>query len=329
MAIRKVNTSTQCFESRSALYSSPRHEDCYHQLCYKLTKYWLTWFVRYLYKLISSWWGPYPPLFYLRWLVNQHLVHERELLSLPARLGELGVFVPIVHFSSLFSSSSHITAPLIDHLLRGCTSCSLDIYKQMFQCKHELKASRQVCCDVGVEPALQPLDCEPLRYATANSEDGACLSIFAREFWGQNRQCAFFDVRVFNPFACSYSLSRWYCVHKQEKCRAYDEQIWGVKRACFSPVFFAAIGGMGPTTTTVYRMLVKKWNISYSRCLFWVRCRLCFLLLRSGVMCLRGQRVILCQLMLIWLILRFALILGPSSELFQMLMSSSCPTLNS
>ena len=28
MVIRKVKTSTQCFESQSALYSSPRHEDC-------------------------------------------------------------------------------------------------------------------------------------------------------------------------------------------------------------------------------------------------------------------------------------------------------------
>ena len=62
-----------------------------------------------------------------------------------------------------------------------------------------------MCCNVGVEPVLQPLDREPLRYATANSEDGARLDVVARDFWGQNRQCAFFDVQVFNPFACSYS----------------------------------------------------------------------------------------------------------------------------
>jgi len=64
----------------------------------------------------------------------------------------------------------------------------------------------EVCCDVGVEPALQPLDGEPLRYATANSEDGAHLYAIARYFWGQNRQRVFFDVWVFNPFACSYSI---------------------------------------------------------------------------------------------------------------------------
>jgi len=36
-----------------------------------------------------------------------------------------------------------------------------------------------VCCDVGVEPALHPLDCEALHYATANREDGARLDVVA------------------------------------------------------------------------------------------------------------------------------------------------------
>jgi len=43
----------------------------------------------------------------------------------------------------------------------------------------------EVCSDVGVEPALHPLDCEPLWHATANREDGACLD--AVDFWGRNR----------------------------------------------------------------------------------------------------------------------------------------------
>ena len=49
------------------------------------------------------------------------------------------------------------------------------------------------CCDVGVDPALQPLDHEPLRYAAANREDGARLDIVV---WGQNRQRAFFDISI-------------------------------------------------------------------------------------------------------------------------------------
>lgn len=38
---------------------------------------------------------------------------------------------------------------------------------------------------------LQLLDGEALRFSTANGEDGACLDVVARDFWGQNRQCAF------------------------------------------------------------------------------------------------------------------------------------------
>ena len=43
-------------------------------------------------------------------------------------------------------------------------------------------------------------------------------------------------------------------------------------RACFSPLVFAATGGMGPTATTVFRklasMLVEKRSINYSKCLY-------------------------------------------------------------
>ena len=68
---------------------------------------------------------------------------ERELLSLPAYLGGLSVIIPTVHFSSSFLSSSHVAAPLVDHLLRKCTSCSLDVYQQMYQCKLDLRVSCQ------------------------------------------------------------------------------------------------------------------------------------------------------------------------------------------
>jgi len=62
----------------------------------------------------------------------------------------------------------------------------------------------EVCSDVGVELALQPVEGEPFQFATANREDGAHLNVVAR---GRNRQRAFFDVRVFNPFARSYVCS--------------------------------------------------------------------------------------------------------------------------
>ena len=67
-----------------------------------------------------------------------------------------------------------------------------------------------------------------------------------------------------------------------------------VKRACFSPLVFSASGGMDPSATTVYKklasMLAEKWNTNYSHCVFWLRCRVCFSLLRSAIMCVRGNR---------------------------------------
>jgi len=50
-----------------------------------------------------------------------------------------------------------------------------------------------------------------------------------------------------------FPLSRCYKIHEEEKKRAYDERIWEVERACFSPLIFAATGGMGPSATTVFR----------------------------------------------------------------------------
>jgi len=164
---------------------------------------------------------------------------------------------------------------------------------------HNLTADllSEVCSDVGIEPPLQPLDNEPLHYATANREDGAHLDVVARDFWGQNRQCAFFDIGVFNPFASCYSqspLSQCYITNELEKRRAYDERVREVERACFSPLVFSASGGMGPSVTMVYKklvsMLAEKWNTNYSRRVFWLRCRVCFSLLRSAIMCVRGNR---------------------------------------
>ena len=63
---------------------------------------------------------------------------------------------------------------------------------------------RQVCHRVG----LQPVTGEQLQHRTANREDGARLDVVARNFWGQDGQRAFFDVRVFNPYApCSHKLN--------------------------------------------------------------------------------------------------------------------------
>ena len=155
----------------------------------------------------------------------------------------------------------------------------------------------EICHSVGTEPNLQPVTEEQLTHRSANREDGARLDIVAESFWGRDRQCAFFDVRVFNPFAQSYrntSLSQCYRRNEMEKKRAYDERVREIEHGSFSPLVFSTSGGMGTTATVVYKriasMIAEKHNKPYSKTIHWIRCRLNFSLLRSSIMCLRGSR---------------------------------------
>ena len=62
---------------------------------------------------------------------------------------------------------------------------------------------REACRNVEVEPLLQPLTGEKLRYQTSIKEDNAQLDLSALGFWRRGEK-AFFDVRVFDPVAQSH-----------------------------------------------------------------------------------------------------------------------------
>ena len=154
-----------------------------------------------------------------------------------------------------------------------------------------------MCHNVGIEPPLQPLSGEQLILRSANREDGARLDIAADDFWGRDRNRAFFDIRVFSPFAQSYrntTLSQCYKKNEQEKKRAYDQRIRDVEHGSFSPLVFSTSGGMGPTANVVYKrlasMIAQKHDKTYSKTLHWIRCKLNYSLLRSAIMCIRGAR---------------------------------------
>ena len=153
----------------------------------------------------------------------------------------------------------------------------------------------EVCHNVGTEPCLQPITGEQLTYSTANREDGARLDVVAESFWGKNRQRAYFDVRVFNPFAHSYlntSLAQCYRRNKLGKKREYEERVREIEHGSFSPLVFSTTGGMGNTATVVYKRLASlhadKFEKPYSKIIHWLRCRLSFSLLCSSIMCIRG-----------------------------------------
>ena len=61
----------------------------------------------------------------------------------------------------------------------------------------------EACRNVEVEPLLQPLTGEKLRYQTSIKEDNALLDLSALGFWRRGEK-AFFDKRVFDPVAQSH-----------------------------------------------------------------------------------------------------------------------------
>ena len=155
----------------------------------------------------------------------------------------------------------------------------------------------EVCHNVALEPSLMPLSGERLRHKTANTEDGARLDIRAQGFWGERHQSAFFDVRVFNPFAPSNTNSTpesVYKRHENEKRRNYEERVREVEHGSFTPLVFSATGGMGKAATVMYQRLASLLSVkraqSYSKTMSWLRCQLTFSLLRSAITCIRGSR---------------------------------------
>ena len=153
----------------------------------------------------------------------------------------------------------------------------------------------EVCHNVHTEPTLQPLQGEHLKYKSANGEVGARLDVAAQNFWGKDHQTAYFDVRIFNPFAQSYansSISKCYRKHELDKKREYEERVREIEHGSFSPLVFSTAGAMGPIASVQENSITNCWKRQepYSTTLFWLQCKLSFSLLRSAIMCLRGTR---------------------------------------
>ena len=67
----------------------------------------------------------------------------------------------------------------------------------------------KVCRNVSTEPSLQPITDEHLIHRTANKEDSALLDVAVDNFWGNDRQYVFFDIRVFNPLCQVIRAPLW------------------------------------------------------------------------------------------------------------------------
>ena len=117
----------------------------------------------------------------------------------------------------------------------------------------------EVCHNVNVEPALQPLTGEVLSGASAIKDDAARLDIAADGFWGDHRERVYCDVRIFNPLAPSnnQSMSACYRKHEKMKKRAYEQRVREVEHGSFTPLVFSATGGMGDAAKIFYKRLAS------------------------------------------------------------------------
>ena len=154
----------------------------------------------------------------------------------------------------------------------------------------------EVCHDVCTEPPLQPLTGETLTGASAISEDGARLDIAASGFWGGRHNRAFFDVRVFNPYASSnrQPIAACYRKHENIKKRAYEQRVREIEHGSFTPLVLSLTGGLGNAATVSYKrlasMIACKRDQPYNKIMAWLRCSLAFCLLRSSIRSIRGSR---------------------------------------
>ena len=122
------------------------------------------------------------------------------------------------------------------------------------------------------------------------------LDIKARGFW-KREEMAFFDVRIFNPFARSHmniNLETVFRKNEQEKKKEYAERVIRIEHGTFTPIVLSAYGGYGLETSKFISALINKvadkHDLNVSVVANYIRTKLSFHLVRSQVMCIRGSR---------------------------------------
>ena len=155
------------------------------------------------------------------------------------------------------------------------------------------EVTREISNDVEIEPHLQQLTGEQM---TGNTSDEARLDLSVRGFW-QRGERAFFDVRIFNPFAPTHinrDLDKVFRANEQEKKRNYGRRVVEVEHGSFTPLVFTPYSGFGHETSKAISLMINKLSekrdIDRSLMGQWLNAKISFELLRSAILCLRGSR---------------------------------------
>lgn len=102
------------------------------------------------------------------------------------------------------------------------------------------------------------------------------MDVAARDFWTHGQK-AFFDVKVFNPFAKSnqkFALASCFTHHERQKKRAYEQRVLEIENGSFTPLVFSTTGGMGRLASIFYSrlamMLSEKKQQPFSATMGWL-----------------------------------------------------------
>ena len=110
---------------------------------------------------------------------------------------------------------------------------------------------------------------------------------------------AFFDIRVFNPFAKSHlnsnqTLDAVFRKQEAQKKRSYNQRVIEVEHGSFTPVVTSSYGGFGKETRAFLSKLIEKLSekngMERSEVASHVRAKVSFELIRCQVACIRGSR---------------------------------------
>ena len=149
-----------------------------------------------------------------------------------------------------------------------------------------------------IEPALLELT----RTDSADFQKSAICGNEARAdvssngFWTRFQR-AFFDVKVSSLLAPSYrekSVSATLASFEKQKKRAYNQRIQEIERGTFTPLIFGATGGTSRECSIFLNRLSEriseKQGCMNSVVISGIRRKISFILIRSAVACLKGER---------------------------------------
>ena len=113
---------------------------------------------------------------------------------------------------------------------------------------------------------------------------------------------AFFDVRVFNPFAKAYNntkIDAAFDLNEKKKKVEYNQRMIDIEHGSFTPLVLSAYGGFGRETERFMSKLIckiaEKKDMPMSVVANYIRTKISFSLVKSQILCLRGSRRIWSQ----------------------------------